>query len=87
METFIHVKKSSSVASEDSGGHAAETDIIALAHLHAALDSVVDSEEFVDAIHRRAPHRPALARLADYLRQAREQLRELLATADKRRHS
>jgi len=54
-------------------------DLVTLARLHAALDSVVETEQLIAAIQRGSlTSAGTLQRLTDRLREARELLRALL---------
>ena len=56
-----------------------------LARLHAALDSVVETEQVIAAIHDSSANRSqAVARVGNLLGEARELLRGLLARPDRR---
>lgn len=55
------------------------TDMMTLARLHAALDSVVETEELLAQVRETTPGSPtALARASAAMREARELLRALL---------
>ena len=53
-------------------------DMTTLARLHAALDSVVETEQLIAAIKDGSPGSPTLARLGTLVDEARELLRGLL---------
>jgi hypothetical protein len=56
------------------------TDMMTLARLHAALDSVVDTEQLITQIHESsAISPPTVARVGALVAEARELLRWLLA--------
>ncbi|TMQ15752.1 MAG: hypothetical protein E6J91_12945 [Deltaproteobacteria bacterium] len=56
-----------------------------LARLHAALDSVVETEHVIAAIHNSSGNPPpAVARVGSLLGEARELLRHLLARPEHR---
>lgn len=56
-----------------------------LARLHAALDSVVETEHVIAAIHETSPSPPpAVARVGALLGEARELLRLLLVRPERR---
>ena len=60
-------------------------DMATLARLHAALDSVVETEHVLAAIHETAAAPPAgIVRVSSLLGEARELLRALLARPDRR---
>jgi hypothetical protein len=60
-------------------------DMATLARLHAALDSVVETEQVIAAIHDSSANRSqAVARVGNLLGEARELLRGLLARPDRR---
>jgi len=55
------------------------TDMTTLARLHAALDSVVETEELLAQVRETTPSSPiALARVSAAMKEARELLRALL---------
>jgi hypothetical protein len=60
-------------------------DMMTLARLHAALDSVVETEQLIAMIQDTSgvPH-PGLGRVADLVGEARELLRRLLARPESR---
>jgi hypothetical protein len=58
-------------------------DLAMLARLHAALDSVVETEQVIAAIHDSSTSR-AVVRVGTLLGEARELLRGLLVRADRR---
>jgi hypothetical protein len=63
-------------------------DMATLARLHAALDSVVETEHVISAIHETSMSPPpAVARVGALLGEARELLRWLLATRPEHRHA
>jgi len=56
------------------------TDMMTLARLHAALDSVIDTEQMIAEIHESSTiSQPTVARLGELVAEARELLRWLLA--------
>ena len=56
-----------------------------LARLHAALDSVVETEQVIAAIHDTSPSTsPAVARVSALLVETRELLRRMLSGPDRR---
>jgi hypothetical protein len=60
-------------------------DLATLARLHAALDSVVETEQVIAAIHdSSASHAAAVVRVSTLLGEARELLRGLLVRPDRR---
>jgi hypothetical protein len=60
-------------------------DLATLARLHAALDSVVETEQVIAAIHDSSASRAAaVVRLSALLGEARELLRGLLVRPDRR---
>jgi hypothetical protein len=60
-------------------------DMATLARLHAALDSIVETEYVIAAIHQTSPSAPpAVARVSALLGEARELLRSLLARREHR---
>jgi len=60
-------------------------DLATLARLHAALDSVVETEQVIAAIHDSSASRAAaVVRVGTLLGEARELLRGLLVRADRR---
>lgn len=59
-------------------------DLATLARLHAALDSVVETEQVIAAIHDSSASRAAVVRVSALLGEARELLRGLLARPDRR---
>jgi hypothetical protein len=60
-------------------------DLATLARLHAALDSVVETEQVIAAIHDSSASRAvAVIRVSALLGEARELLRGLLVRADRR---
>lgn len=60
-------------------------DLATLARLHAALDSVVETEQVIAAIHdSSANHAAAVVRVGALLGEARELLRGLLVRPDRR---
>jgi hypothetical protein len=62
------------------------TDMMTLARLHAALDSVTDTEQMIAQIHESsAISPPTVVRVGELVAEARELLRSLLATP-KNRH-
>jgi hypothetical protein len=66
-----------------SGDHVA--DMTTLARLHAALDSVVETEQVIGAIHdSSAIAQPGVARIGELLGEARELLRWMLARPENR---
>ncbi len=59
-----------------------------LARLHAALDSVVETEQLIAAIRDGSIHlSPAVTRLAEVVSEARELLRSLLTKPESRQLS
>jgi hypothetical protein len=61
-------------------------DMATLARLHSALDSVVETEQVIAAIHDTSVnHSHAVERVSALLGEARELLRALLARPDRRR--
>jgi hypothetical protein len=66
-------------------GTAKHPDMMTLARLHAALDSVVETEQLIAMIKDTSLEpQPALGRVADLVGEARELLRRLLARPDSR---
>jgi hypothetical protein len=60
-------------------------DMMTLARLHAALDSVVDTEQVMAQIHESSPvSRPAVVRVRVLVAEARELLRSLLVRPEAR---
>ena len=60
-------------------------DLATLARIHAALDSVVETEQVIAAIHESSAGRTAaVSRVGTLLGEARELLRGLLLRADRR---
>lgn len=59
-------------------------DLATLARLHAALDSVVETEQVIAAIHEGSASRAAVVRVSALLGEARELLRGLLVRPDRR---
>jgi hypothetical protein len=60
-------------------------DLATLARLHAALDSVVETEQVIAAIHETSPSAaPAVVRVGALLGEARELLRRLLVHPERR---
>jgi hypothetical protein len=60
-------------------------DLATLARLHAALDSVVETEQVIAAIHETSPSAgPAVVRVGALLSEARELLRRMLVRPDRR---
>jgi hypothetical protein len=60
-------------------------DLATLARLHAALDSVVETEQVIAAIHQTSPNAAhGVARVSELLGEARELLRRLLAKPERR---
>lgn len=56
-----------------------------LARLHAALDSITETEHVIAAIHSTSPHPPqALSRVGSLLGETRELLRWMLARPEHR---
>jgi hypothetical protein len=56
------------------------TDMMTLARLHAALDSVTDIEQLIAQVHESSTVSPhAVARVGELVAEARELLRHLLA--------
>jgi hypothetical protein len=53
-------------------------DMVTLARLHAALDSVVETEQLIAAIKDGSPGSPTLVRLTKLVDEARDLLRTLL---------
>lgn len=71
------------MATTSKTDHAGE--LATLARLHAALDSVVEIEQVIAAIHESSGSRaPAVLRVGALLGEARELLRALLARPDHR---
>jgi len=71
------------MSTRSKGDHAA--DLATLARLHAALDSVVETEQVIAAIHDTSTsHSPAVVRVGALLGEARELLRALLVRPDRR---
>lgn len=63
------------------------TDMMTLARLHAALDSVTDTEQMIAQIHESsAISPPTVVRVGELVAEARELLRSLLVTP-KTRHA
>ena len=63
-------------------------DMVTLAHLHAALDSVVETEQLIVTIRERSGSQgPAVRRLAEVVGEARELLRSLLTRPESRQLS
>jgi hypothetical protein len=67
-------------------------DMTTLARLHAALDSVVETEQLIATIRdasltHSVAHSPAVTRLAEVVGEARELLRSLLARPESRQLS
>jgi hypothetical protein len=63
-------------------------DMVTLARLHAALDSVVETEQLIVTIREGSPTQsPAVTRLAEVVHEARELLRSLLARPEARQLS
>jgi len=63
-------------------------DMVTLARLHAALDSVVETEQLIITIRETsASQGPAVARLAEVVHEARELLRSLLTRPESRQLS
>jgi len=61
------------------------TDMMTLARLHAALDSVVEARQMIAAIRDTSPMpRPALEQVGMLFDEARELLRALLTSPDRR---
>jgi hypothetical protein len=56
----------------------AKPDLVVLAQLHAALDNVVDTQEFLTAISDAGCSPPAVKRLQELFSESRELLRGLL---------
>jgi hypothetical protein len=62
--------------------------MMTLARLHAALDSVVETEALIVTIREASPsHGPAVTRLAEVVSEARELLRALLTRPEPRQVS
>jgi len=60
-------------------------DLATLARLHAALDSVVETEQVIAAIHETSANAAhGVARVSELLGEARELLRRLLAKPERR---
>jgi hypothetical protein len=59
-------------------------DLATLARLHAALDSVVETEQMIAAIHDSSARAAAVLRVGALLGEARELLRGLLVRPDRR---
>ena len=63
-------------------------DMVTLARLHAALDSVVETEQLIITIRETSTTQgPAVARLAEVVHEARELLRSLLTRPESRQLS
>jgi hypothetical protein len=63
-------------------------DMMTLARLHAALDSVVETEQLIITISEASPaHSSAVTRLAEVVSEARELLRSLLTPPEARQLS
>lgn len=60
------------------------SDLATLARLHAALDSVVETEQVIAAIHDSSARAAAVTRVSALLGEARELLRGLLVRPDRR---
>ncbi len=61
------------------------TDMMTLARLHAALDSVVEARQLITTIHESSPTpRPGLEQIGTLFDEARELLRALLTPPDRR---
>ena len=61
------------------------TDMMTLARLHAALDSVVEARELIATIHEASPApKPALEHVGALFDEARELLRALLTPPERR---
>jgi hypothetical protein len=66
----------------------AGADMVTLARLHAALDSVVETEQLIVTIRETSLTRgPAVTRLVEVVAEARELLRSLLTRPDSRQLS
>ena len=62
--------------------------MMTLARLHAALDSVVETEALIVTIREASPwHGPSVTRLAEIVGEARELLRSLLTRPEPRQLS
>ncbi|HEY0254491.1 MAG TPA: hypothetical protein VGC41_23345 [Kofleriaceae bacterium] len=62
--------------------------MVTLARLHAALDSVVETEVLIATIHETSPGTsPAVTRLAEVVREAKGLLRSMLTRPDRRQLS
>lgn len=59
-------------------------DLATLARIHAALDSVVETEQVIAAIHDSSASRAAMVRIGALLGEARELLSGLLVRRDRR---
>lgn len=63
-------------------------DLVTLARLHAALDSVVETEQLIAAIKEGSGvPSPSVTRLATVVREARELLRTMLSRSEARQMS
>ena len=61
------------------------TDMMTLARLHAALDSVIETEQLIAAVDETSPlPRPAVARVRALVGETRELLRRLLRPPEPR---
>jgi hypothetical protein len=61
------------------------TDMMTLARLHAALDSVVEARQLITTIHESSPTpRPGLEQIGTLFDEARDLLRALLTPPDRR---
>lgn len=61
------------------------TDMMTLARLHAALDTVMEARQMISAIHDTSPTpRPAIERVGALFDEARELLRAMLAPPERR---
>jgi hypothetical protein len=70
------------------GTNVASVDMVTLARLHAALDSVVETEQLIVAIRETSTTQgPAVTRLAEVVTEARELLRSLLTRPESRQLS
>jgi hypothetical protein len=68
--------------------NAAGADMVTLARLHAALDSVVETEQLIVTIRETSTTQgPAVTRLVEVVSEARELLRSLLTRPESRQLS
>lgn len=62
--------------------------MVTLARLHAALDSVVETELLIATIHETSPaHSHSVTRLAEVVREAKGLLRSMLSRPERRQLS